>query len=39
VASAPPSTLLNLGRRPAPVYRGRHDPKVLIEALETLYRR
>ncbi|MDQ1656035.1 MAG: oleate hydratase, partial [Cryptosporangiaceae bacterium] len=33
------ATLLKLDRRPPPVYQGRHDPKVLIEALETLHRR
>ncbi|MEO5874981.1 MAG: oleate hydratase [Streptosporangiaceae bacterium] len=31
--------LLKLDRRPPPVYKGQHNPKVLIEALETLHRR
>ncbi|MFE9403385.1 oleate hydratase [Streptomyces sp. NPDC006530] len=31
--------LLRLGKQPPPVYKGRHNPKVLIEALETLHRR
>ncbi|MDQ1644070.1 MAG: oleate hydratase [Cryptosporangiaceae bacterium] len=33
------ATLLKLDRQLPPVYQGRHDPKVLIEALETLHRR
>jgi oleate hydratase len=33
------ATLLKLDRQPPRVYQGRHDPKVLIEALETLHRR
>ncbi|MEY9937529.1 oleate hydratase [Streptacidiphilus sp. MAP5-52] len=31
--------LLHLDRQPPPVYKGRHDPKVLVEALQTLHRR
>ncbi|MFI1224472.1 MULTISPECIES: oleate hydratase [unclassified Streptomyces] len=31
--------LLDLDRRPPPVYRGKHSPQVLLEALETLHRR
>ncbi|MCT9088855.1 oleate hydratase [Streptomyces sp. ASQP_92] len=31
--------LLRLDKQPPPVYKGRHNPKVLIEALETLHRR
>ncbi|MER5811032.1 oleate hydratase [Streptomyces sp. NPDC002033] len=31
--------LLGLDRRPPPVYKGQHDPKVLVEALQTLHRR
>ncbi|MDV9171139.1 oleate hydratase [Streptomyces sp. W16] len=30
--------LLGLERQPPPVYKGQHNPKVLIEALETLHR-
>lgn len=33
------STLLKLDRKPPPVYKGQHNPKVLIEALETLHRK
>ncbi|MET9319335.1 oleate hydratase [Streptomyces sp. NPDC003038] len=33
------ATLLGLDRQPPPVYKGQHDPKVLIEALQTLHRR
>ncbi|WP_424217428.1 oleate hydratase (plasmid) [Streptomyces sp. BI20] len=31
--------LLRLDRRPPPVYKGGHDPRVLVEALHTLHRR
>ncbi|MFF3975664.1 oleate hydratase [Streptomyces sp. NPDC001828] len=31
--------LLRLDKQPPPVYKGRHNPKVLVEALETLHRR
>ncbi|MFD7167295.1 oleate hydratase [Streptomyces violascens] len=31
--------LLNLNRQPPPVYKGQHNPRVLVEALETLHRR
>ncbi|MET9608514.1 oleate hydratase [Streptomyces sp. NPDC006512] len=31
--------LLHLDERPPPVFKGRHSPKVLVEALETLHRR
>ncbi|MET9700869.1 oleate hydratase [Streptomyces sp. NPDC006529] len=31
--------LLHLDRRPPPVYKGGHDPKVLLEALHTMHRR
>jgi oleate hydratase len=31
-------TLLKLDRKPLPVYKGAHDPKVLLEAFETLHR-
>jgi oleate hydratase len=31
--------LLKLDRRPPSVYKGQYDPKVLVEALETLHRR
>ncbi|MFJ9344135.1 oleate hydratase [Streptomyces sp. NPDC101733] len=31
--------LLGLDRQPPPVYKGGHDPKVLVEALQTLHRR
>jgi oleate hydratase len=30
--------LLHLDRRPPPVYKGRHNPKTLVEALETMHR-
>ncbi|MCM2415059.1 oleate hydratase [Streptomyces sp. RKAG290] len=30
--------LLGLDRQPPPVFKGGHDPKILIEALETLHR-
>lgn len=33
------ATLLHLDRQPPPVYKGQHDPKILIEALGTLHRR
>ena len=33
------ATLLRLDRQPPPVYKGGHDPRILIEALETLHRR
>jgi oleate hydratase len=33
------ATLLKLDRQPPPVYKGQHDPKVLIDALQTLHRR
>ncbi|MFI6335289.1 oleate hydratase [Streptomyces sp. NPDC050535] len=33
------ATLLHLDKQPPPVYKGGHDPRVLIEALETLHRR
>ncbi|WP_327140471.1 oleate hydratase [Nocardia sp. NBC_01327] len=32
------ATLLGLDTQPKPVYKGSHNPKVLIEALETLHR-
>lgn len=31
--------LLGLDRQPPPVYKGQHNPQVLIEALETMHRR
>jgi len=31
--------LLHLDRQPPPVYKGQHDPKILVEALQTLHRR
>ncbi|MEV8611450.1 oleate hydratase [Amycolatopsis sp. NPDC051373] len=31
--------LLRLDRQPPAVYKGQHNPKVLVEALETLHRR
>lgn len=31
--------LLRLDRQPPPVYKGQYDPKILVEALETLHRR
>jgi len=31
--------LLHLDKQPPPVYKGQHNPKVLIEALETMHRR
>ncbi|WTL79808.1 oleate hydratase [Streptomyces sp. NBC_01518] len=31
--------LLGLDRQPPPVYKGGHDPKILVEALQTMYRR
>ncbi|MFD9636238.1 oleate hydratase [Streptomyces violascens] len=31
--------LLNLNKQPPPVYKGQHNPRVLVEALETLHRR
>lgn len=33
------AALLNLDTGPKPVYKGQHDPKVLVEALQTLHRR
>ncbi|MFC7307091.1 oleate hydratase [Streptomyces monticola] len=33
------ATLLNLDKQPPPVYKGGHDPKVLVEALATMHRR
>ena len=33
------ATLLGLDTAPKPVYKGKHDPKVLIDALHTLHRR
>jgi oleate hydratase len=33
------ATLLELDTQPKPVYKGQHDPKVLVEALQTLHRR
>ncbi|MFI9103359.1 oleate hydratase [Streptomyces fildesensis] len=30
--------LLELAKQPPPVYKGGHDPKILVEALETLHR-
>ncbi|MEU9031156.1 oleate hydratase [Streptomyces sp. NPDC048383] len=30
--------LLDLDKQPPPVYQGRHDPKVLVEALATMHR-
>ena len=32
------ATLLGFGTGPKPVYKGQHDPKVLIDALHTLHR-
>ncbi|WP_405485005.1 oleate hydratase [Nocardia sp. NBC_00511] len=32
------ATLLGLDTQPKPVYKGQHNPKVLVEALETLHR-
>ncbi|MER5777680.1 hypothetical protein ABT144_25990 [Streptomyces sp. NPDC002039] len=37
-ASAAVATLLALDRQPPPVHDGRHDPKVLVEALRTMHR-
>ena len=31
--------LLGLKRQPPPVHKGGHDPKVLVEALQTMHRR
>lgn len=31
--------LLGLGKKPPAVYKGGHDPRILVEALETLHRR
>ncbi|WP_327429341.1 oleate hydratase [Streptomyces sp. NBC_01236] len=31
--------LLGLDKQPPPVYKGQHNPRVLVEALETLHRR
>jgi oleate hydratase len=33
------ASLLKLDRQPPPVYKGQHDPKVLVDALQTLHRR
>jgi oleate hydratase len=33
------ATLLGLDTLPRPVYKGQHDPKVLVDALRTLHRR
>ncbi|MFC1413006.1 oleate hydratase [Streptacidiphilus sp. N1-12] len=33
------ATLLELDRQPPPLYKGGHDPKILVEALQTLHRR
>jgi oleate hydratase len=33
------ATLLNLDTQPKPVYKGQHNPKTLIDALQTLHRR
>jgi oleate hydratase len=33
------ATLLNLDTQPEPVYKGQHNPKTLIDALQTLHRR
>ena len=33
------AALLKLDRQPPPVHKGQHDPKVLVEALQTLHRR
>lgn len=33
------ATLLNLDTQPRPVYKGQHNPKTLIDALQTLHRR
>ncbi|MBS2537802.1 oleate hydratase [Catenulispora sp. NF23] len=33
------AALLKLDTGPKPVYKGQHDPKVLVEALQTLHRR
>ena len=32
------ATLLGLDTAPKPVYRGRHDPRVLVDALRTMHR-
>jgi oleate hydratase len=32
------AALLKLDRQPPPVYQGRHDPRVLVSALQTLHR-
>ncbi len=37
-AQAAVATLLDLPTQPQPVYKGRHDPKVLIDALHTMHR-
>jgi oleate hydratase len=31
-------SLLKLDRKPAPIYKGAHDPRVLLDALKTLHR-
>jgi oleate hydratase len=31
-------SLLNVGRKPTPIYKGAHDPRVLLAAFETLHR-
>lgn len=33
------ATLLHLDKQPPPVYKGQHNPRILVEALETLHRR
>lgn len=33
------ASLLGLDRQPPPVYKGQYDPRVLLHALETMYRR
>jgi oleate hydratase len=30
--------LLDLDRQPPPVYKGGHDPRVLVDALRTMHR-
>jgi len=31
-------TLLKLDKKPSPLYKGQHDPRVLFDALKTLHR-
>ncbi|MEO8736997.1 MAG: oleate hydratase [Edaphobacter sp.] len=31
-------TLLNLDKKPSPLYKGEYDPRVLFDALKTLHR-